>query len=605
MQRLARQVGSFVAGATLGGLITGAAEATYRGVELIYAMLLYGALWALLGLVAGLAVALLGRWVWRRPATADVGLSLALGLSGLVLVRFIVLRDVLAEAPSSRWLALGAGLFAAALLGVAGLAAAPLLRAFDRAPLRGYALAAAAIFAFVILSLRGDDPLPAQIAPATRPLRGEGVILVVVDTLRADALGAYGAPLHRGAPPSPRFDRFAASGLLFRDASAQASWTRPAVASLMTSRHASGHGTMAKNAMLPSTLPTIASELEAAHIRTGAVVTNYNLEEGYGFDRGFQEFRYLAPARYLGAPARANRLAAYNVYRLVRERFWRTGREVRHFYRSAQTVNALAFDMLDRMGDGRFFLWLHYMEPHDPYFSIEGRSFARVSDPRPAHESAAAMHDAYRDDVRRADAAFGELLDGLRERGLGERTTVILVADHGEEFGEHGGFYHGQTLYEEELHVPLAMQTPGAAPREVTSIARQIDIAPTVLGRFGVPSPASWEGHDLLGASVAPDVSLAEEDHEGNRLQSIRRGHHKLIVANPDNPRGLAPVERYDLSTDPHEQAPLSTSDSVAHELHGTLQAAVESARTGGAVAKTRELDAEAEAQLRALGYVH
>ncbi len=604
MKRLVEQAGALVAGLTLGGLIAGTAEALYRGVEAWYAAALYGALWGAVGLGTAVLIAPWGQ-LWRRHRpTAGAGLALALGLSGLVLVRFFVERDVLAEAPSARWIALGAGLFAGFVLAAVGLALSPWLATFDRRPRRGYALAVGVIAAFTILALRGDDSLPLRPSAPTRQLHGEGVILVVVDTLRADMLGAYGASAHRDAPATPKFDAFAAKSLLFRNVSAQASWTRPAMATLLTSRHASGHATMAKNAVLPDSLPTIASELAAAKVHTGAVVTNYNLEQDYGFARGFDEFRYLPPARYLGAPARANRLAAYNVYRLLRERFWRKNREARHFYRSAHTVNAVCFDMLERMGDGRFFLWLHYMEPHDPYFATDGRSFARVSDPQPSAREAGTLRDAYRDDVRRVDEGFGELLEGLTARGLAARTTVIFVADHGEEFAEHGGFYHGQTLYEEQLAVPLAIRGPAIAPSIVTSLAEQLDIAPTILARFGVAAPSTWEGHDLLSPHAAPEVTVAEEDHEGHRLQSIRRGAQKLIVANPDNPRGLRPREVYDLAADPHERTPLAAEPPTASALGDELHAILDRARSGAATASSRKLDANAEAELRAIGYV-
>jgi len=426
----------------------------------------------------------------------------------------------------------------------------------------------------------------------------------VIDALRADALGAYGAPAHRGEPATPNLDELAKQSLVFMDVSAQASWTKPAMASLMTSRHVSAHATMSKPAMLPGSLPTLASALNGAHVATAAVVTNYNLEQGYGFDHGFERFEYLPPARYLGAPPRANRLAAYNVYRLLRERFLKHSREARHFYRPATTVNARGLAMLDEVGNNDFFLYLHYMEPHDPYFSVEGPSWAKVSDPNPPATWAPKMQAAYRDEVRRADAAVGDLWRALVARGLGDRVTLIITADHGEEFAEHGGFYHGTSLYEEQLHVPLFIHGPDVAPGLNTTLARQIDIAPTVLARLGRKAPDSFEGRDLLGTTPPATMTLAEEDHEGNVLTALRSGTRKLILANPDNPRGLKPAELYDLAKDPNEKQSIHADSAAVEALSTALRAAQSQAQKGGASAATRPLDDAAEAELRSLGYM-
>lgn len=527
--------------------------------------------------------------------------------SAMVLVRFIFLRDVLLESPSASLKALGAGGVAAVLVLVVVLlavrAASRRLRLDIFSGAGTWVVPVLVLVGFAIHTGAGDDVLP-QAPPEPQALSGGGVVLLVVDTLRADVLGAYGAGDHRTGPASPQFDALASRGRLFQDLSAQASWTRPAVASLLTSRHASGHDTMSKAAALPPSLPTIASELQKAGIKTGAVVTNYNLEDGYGFGRGFDDYRYLPPARYLGAPPRANRLAAYNVYRVFREKIFKSAREPRHFYRDARTVNAVGLEILDRIGDSSFFLWLHTMEPHDPYFDIDGTSYAKVSDPHPPAEWAERMRLAYRDDVRRFDESLGNLLGALEARGLEERTTVIVVSDHGEEFGDHGGFYHGVTLYEEQLHVPLVIAGPGITPGVDETLARQIDIAPTVLARFAVEPPSSWEGRDLLGDGEAPLTSLAEENHEGNVLASIRKESLKLIVANADNPRGLQAEEMYDLAKDPGEQTNVAGAAETVASLRNELLELKTAAAVGAAKADEVEMTDEQRAELRALGYI-
>ncbi|HET6345276.1 MAG TPA: sulfatase, partial [Myxococcota bacterium] len=571
--------GRLALGATLAGAAVGLAEAVYRDAPRSYAMLLNGTAWALgMGLTALLVAALPGPRRALGNAAASTGFAVALGLSAAVLGRFIIWRDVFHEAPGKGLAATGLGL--AAALGFGSLAAA--LGALVERRLAGRGLpgafawggplVVAGAFAFVATTTPDDtQPYTSAAAPTGH---GSGVILIVADALRADALGAYGAPTHRDALVTPNLDTFAKEAVVFTRASAQASWTKPAMASVMTSRHVSGHNTMAKPAILPEALPTLASELQARDVTTAAVVTNYNLARAFGFAHGFDEFDYLAPARYLGAPPEANRLAAYNAYRLLRERYFRAGRESRYFYRPADSVNAQALDIVDRVGAGKFFLWLHYMEPHDPYFDTEGRSWAKVSDPHPAAADAEPMRRAYLDGVRRFDTAFGALMAALEARQMAQSTYVVVMADHGEEFAEHGAFYHGTSLYEEMLHIPLLVRGPGISPEVRDTLARQVDIAPTVLGWLNGQAPESWEGISLFGGKPA-DASLAEEDHEGNVLASVQTNVNgrltKLVTANADSPRGLPPVSLFDLSVDPREVSPLPADDLRRPPLEATL----------------------------------
>lgn len=591
----------FAAGTVVAGLLIGVGEALYRDVEALYAGALYAALWAAIGIVPS-------GWLVLRPRTTvcsmglfTAGVACAGSGSLLVLGRFVLLRDVFHESPRHALTSLALAFVIAALFFAVCLAFGR--RAPGSLP-RAWLAPAAAFAVFTALAWRGDDPTPT--APTPRPLNGSGVILVVADALRADALGVYGAPQHRNAPATPHIDAWASGGLVFRDASAQASWTRPAVASLLTSRHAIAHQTMAKTAVLPQELPTLTKAAQQGGVHTAAVVTNYNLEAGFGFARGFDHFRYLAPARYLGAPDRANRLAAYNAYRVVRERYLPLRREAKHFYRSGDAVNAEAMALLDEIAPNdadRFILWLHYMEPHDPYFAVTGESYARVAHPRPPGDWAPSMHAAYRDGVTRFDTAFGELLAGIRARGLAETTTIVLVSDHGEEFFEHGGYYHGTTLYEEQLRIPLVIAGPGIDAAHRDNVARQIDIAPTILARLGVAIPETFEGHDLLAEGAPPPYTLAEEDHEGNVLRSLRMAGHKIILANQGNPRGLREVELYDLQGDAAESQVVNDG-ARTRALSATLHNALGEARRGGGQAQTRHLDNDAQAQLRALGYV-
>jgi len=606
MTRTAQLVSSVVAGATAGGLAFGVIEGLGRDAPLAYSALLYGSAWAALGVPLALAALVFARRAVERGSPFALGMAAATSASLLGVGQFALYRDLFHEAPGRRALSVAIA-FAVAVLG-AGLVL--LARRLVQQTFLSESLGASRQWVLpigVIIGFAGrtqlHDPSNDLAQSKNNAVHGQGVILVVVDALRADALGVYGAPTHGGHLATPHLDEFARGALVFTDASAQASWTRPAVASILTSRHVSGHATMGKTAVLPAELPTLASTLKERGIATGAVVTNFNLAPEYGFARGFDDYRYLAPKRYLGAPEGASRLAAYNIYRLLRERFLGSLRTPDYFYRSGASVNQTAMALLDELGGHDFFLLLHYMEPHDPYFAADGKSYARVATPQPKATLAAPMHDAYRDEVRRFDTYFGELVAALAARGLRERVTLIITADHGEEFGEHGGFYHGVTLYEEMLHVPLLMRVPGHVPATVATLARQIDLAPSVLGRFGITAPASFEGRDLLAAGPAAAQTLAEEDHEGNVLTALRAGQTKLVLANPDNPRGLLPSELYDLSQDTHELHRLNEPATEAR-LTNALEQAVANAKRGGAAREQRAIDARSEAEMRALGYI-
>lgn len=594
--------GSLAAGMALGGLLIGSAEGLYREVGLFYSALLYGALWS----VAGVGLAAVLSVLYSRKSESPLvgwGMIIALGSSSAVLVRYIVIRDVFAEQPGASWKASLAGLLAGLLLsGIVYIIGRMAGRIFyyDGVPrFVAWSVPALCVAVFAVLTRAGDDAMPRDFPPPS-PLKGRGVVLLVIDTLRADALGSYGARDSKGVSPTPHLDAFAQRGMVFEDVSAQASWTRPAMASMMTSRHPSGHNTMQKTSVLPDALPTLAEVMKEGGHKTAGVVTNFNLEAGYGFAQGFDHYRYLAPARYLGAPKRANRLAAYNVFRVIREKLVTAGREPRFFYRSGETVNALGLRDLDEIGDEPFFLYLHYMEPHDPYFGPDG-SFARVANAHPPAEQRDAMRAAYQHEVSRFDAQFGRLMAALDARGLRDRVDVLVTADHGEEFQEHGGWWHGETLYQEQIHIPLLAAGPSFASGVTSALARQIDIAPTIAALVGLEAPSSWEGRSLLDPTATVDDALAEENHNGNDLASLRTGTKKIIIANPDNPRGLPERVVFDLASDPGEQNPLEGDDQT---LQDELVAARRKAAEDGANAENRDVTAEQEAELRALGYV-
>jgi arylsulfatase A-like enzyme len=445
--------------------------------------------------------------------------------------------------------------------------------------------------------------VPAQLAD--RP----NLILVMADTLRADHLSCYGGPVD-----TPAICSLTEQGSIF-DGFAHASWTRPSAASLLTSTLPSSHGVMSKPSGLSPDAVLLPEVLKEAGYTTGGIASNINLAESFGFDQGYDEYHYLAPDYLAGAEESSSKLILYQIARTV----WfkvKPGLRFGDFYQDAQVVNETAFEFLERHRDARFFLFLHYMDPHDPYFEhpYNGKGIARVSNQNPDPEQAAEMQRLYRGEVEYLDDHFGRFLAKLRELGIYENTVIALVADHGEEFQEHGGWWHGLTLYEEQIRVPLLFKWAdgdGRSPRDGRGpVAGLIDVAPTLLARAGVAIPDAMQGVDLALAPemrpLANTMVLSEEDHEGNALRAIRTRDWKLIEANEGNPRGLPPLELFRISGDQGETRNLSGDQpEQVGELrrHADAQERVaRSLATGGAEA-TELSDAETDA-LRALGYI-
>lgn len=423
---------------------------------------------------------------------------------------------------------------------------------------------------------------PVDRAPARRP----NVVLYVVDTVRADRLGVYGY----GKPTSPRLDAFAADAVLFENAYAQSSWTRPAVASLFTGLLPPAHRTVGRRSVLPEEAVTLA-EILAAHGYEGlGLVRNPNVGRAFGFAQGFTRFRSEDRER--------------DETMLDRVRLW-----------------------LDERQDEEapFFLFLHAIDPHGPYDPVPefeemfdaGGAPAHYrtvryllglnrGDVEPGPDTAEALSRLYDAEVAQNDRAFGELLDELEARGLAGGAAVIYLSDHGEEFAEHGRWEHGLSLYEEVLRVPLVMRLPGVAPRRVEEPAQHVDVLPTLLGYLGIEAPPT-DGRDLLAARRRGDAPLDVYTHldvDGHRAASVIRGRFKLVL--PQSPsQGTAPM-LFDLEADRGELEDLAADRPDVVER---MLALLAERNLAGEVEPAEEIEddqlgEDVRRRLRALGYV-
>ena len=647
-----------ILGGVLGGALVGLAEAGWvvgnaagdiDRMALPYAVVLYGLIGAGMGAGVGVGNLVLGR-LWKGMQTAHawaLGFVGALVPLGLVIGRYYANKVIYAEAgvPMSGNLALlaGFGVFAAIVFfGAPRLMAGPLSflpRVGGSVGLWLGTLAAAAGFA--VATAPAEPPMsPAgdqDAALAEQP----NVLLIVVDTLRADHLSPYD---DKWAGKTPTIQALADDGVVFEQAHANSSWTRPGFANIYTSMVPTSHTANVKSALLPDSVETLAEALKARGYVTGGLPNNTNVTSTFNFHQGFDYYPYMAPNMPFGATESTYQLAMYSVLRKVGERLQGDTKEVTDFYQPADTVLGISQDFIRAQGDRRWFLMAHLMEPHDPYFErpYNGTGYGRAEHEVPEADKVEYLKQTYATEIEWMDKDLTTFVAWLKESGQYDDTLIILTADHGEEFLEHGGWWHGTTLYQEQIHIPLIAKLPGSAHKGTRApwTVRQIDIAPTIAAATATSVPDTWQGADLFGedfatftapppaapeagdgeetddtAVAAPDpvdprsfdrVVLAEEDFEGNQITAVRQGDWKLIQANEGNPRGLETSELYDLALDAGEQKNVSGSETSTREGLESIakmevgKAAGEAAEGGGQA----ELDPVECARLQALGYV-
>ncbi len=395
-------------------------------------------------------------------------------------------------------------------------------------------------------------------APEARPRAELNLVLVVVDTLRADHLGCYGY----GRATSPNLDRLATESALFERAQSHSSWTMPSVATMFTSLEPRDHGIVDWKQPLDLRLLTLAEHLQGRGWRTEGYVSHGVLSRLYQFDQGFDVYD-----------------SSVVEGRLPRD------------ITTAREVTDLALQALPRLAAGpqRFFLWVHYFDPHDAYLAHAEHPFG----PAPV--------DRYDSEIAWTDRQIGRLLDGLRQAGLDQRTLVAFVADHGEGFGAHRHLYHTVTLFDELLHVPLLLRVPGLPAQRVAEPVPLVDLAPTLLELLGQPRPAEFKGRPvpLRDGRFRPDPerSIVSETRRFADLRALRVGRYKLIA---DVARGGRKL--FDLEADPGEQRNLRKQrPELAQRLEAELLAYY---AVGTHQAPGRELPPDVEEKLRSLGYV-
>jgi arylsulfatase A-like enzyme len=456
------------------------------------------------------------------------------------------------------------------------------------------------LLAALVWACRGESPAPSQ--PSAEAPQRPNVLLVTIDSLRADHLNCYGYL----RPTSPNLDRLAADGALFKVAVAQAPWTLPSLASLHTSRLPVEVGAIHNHDRLADSAVTAAELFRNAGYATAAFTVGAYTGTSRGFGQGFDVYE---------------------------------NRDRTHL---AADLNRMALEWLDRAGKRPFFLWIHYFDVHADYAAPAPWN-SLFDDTPPAPEVARIRHlkrvingnvalepgdldrikTSYDREIAYTDAMLGELWQGLEQRGLAAGTALAVGADHGEGFMEHELLLHTLSVYDEFVRVPLVLRLPGRVPagRRVTAQVRNLDVLPTLLELAGLDPLPDARGRSLLallrgagGAAPGPaPVHTDTSGHEAHyaKMSGVRPGLFDTFFSVRTEAAKLVysvKQDRYrlfELRSDPGERSDVFPQKGAAYP---ELRRALDELRAAGPPSGTDAPPAEPTPgeleQLRELGYI-
>jgi len=451
-------------------------------------------------------------------------------------------------------------------------------------------------------------------AQAPRP----NIVLVSIDSLRPDHLGCYGY----GRTTSPEIDRLAGEGVRFESAVSTSSWTLPAHAALFTGLYDSSHGLFDNGLRLAPEHRTLAEELHSAGYHTAGFFGGPYLHPTFGLGDGFDVYRSCMTT----VPGE---LSEEDLRRESRASEGRSHDDITG-PRTAEEVERWASE---RPADRPYFLFLHLWDVHydfippapydrmfDPGYAgtLDGRDFMSRAEVHPGMSPRDLEHllALYDGEIRFTDEILKRVLDSLRAKGMLENTLVIVTADHGEEFFEHGTKGHQKTLFDEVVKIPLVLHWPGqlGAGRVVTDQVRIVDVMPSVLAAARVRTLPTMAGRDILplahGTALDPAPALLELHADKREFRALRTNKLKVIRygRRPDG-REL-PSVGIDLAADKLERQPIGEGrgnprvDESLKKLDRALETAQALRTWLGAKATSAEMDPELERKLRETGYL-
>jgi arylsulfatase A-like enzyme len=449
------------------------------------------------------------------------------------------------------------------------------------------------ILGFADSNLNVDDY--ARKTPANKK---DNIILILIDTLRADHLGCYGYKRNT----SPNIDKIAREGVTFTDFYTVCPWTNPTIASLFTGRYPQAIFPPAKpkqvmNQVLPEEIDTLAEVLKEEGYRTIALVDHPLINESLNFQQGFDEFVTLFDNKdlnYLGSKP------------------------------SDVLINLS--EQLDMCKDNDFFMYLHLYYPHRPYVPPQpfggmfGKGFNKLS--RKEKEGVINMYDG---EIRYTDELIGNIFDNLKERKLLNNTYVIITADHGEGFWEHGLADHGNFLFNELLKVPLIIYSPGGRttqPKTIDGCVSNIDLFPTIMDFAEIEDFPKTDGNSLFryfnkeNTTRYDEMVFSENQRSGHHVNpmSCQNEQYKLIFngryafpATANHILLLDLIQLYDIKRDPLERyniAMIKIFTSIKMSLRLLEHQMLNDKRRKGLKQKNKDLDKDTIERLKSVGYL-
>jgi arylsulfatase A-like enzyme len=444
----------------------------------------------------------------------------------------------------------------------------------------------------LLYACNGDKLVQAETPPQIQIPKPQSLVLITIDTLRADYVGAFG-----GRARTPTLDKLARGGWSFENCISASMLTNPSHASIMTSLYPRDHGVYDNESGIADGVRTLAAVISKRGFRTGAVINFPHLNpEVSNLGTGFQL-----------------------VVRATRKE------------RRASEISREALALIDEMGATEsFFLWLHYSDPHSPYeppaehplhtplgstrtpISVAARVapgfqrnnpwFKRMFKQKLSIEE---IIERYIAEIESADAGLMVFLEGLVARGRDRSTAIVVTSDHGENLGEHDLYFHHGGLYRPAVHVPLIISVPGTTPASVAGLVESVDIAPTVVTLLGVPRWEPMRGHNLIDVVTGrrPAREFAFSEHMLEQQVAVRSLDGTLILHRASTrqfPSYRFTAGRREVYEAPEEKQEVDANAPLAQ----VLGRALESYLRAGLDLKPRAALRQDRESLRALGYI-
>lgn len=423
--------------------------------------------------------------------------------------------------------------------------------------------------------------------------RDPNVLLIVIDTLRADHLGCYGYE----KTTSPHIDKFAETGVQFQNVYCQMPTTGPSHASIFTSRYPRNHGVLKNGWILSDTFQTIAEILKQNGYITSAIISSFVLSSQFGYSQGFDNYDEEFPK-------------GSSTYR---GKFWEGRKLEGEFDQRADIATRKAINWMRQNNKSKFFLWVHYFDPHSPYDPPQ--SYVKdllKKDMTPLNKIVA----KYDGEIRFVDDEVGKLLHEVESLGLASNTLIIITSDHGEGLGQHGWMEHGMFLYDEQTRIPLIMKFPNLIPGNGTidTVIESIDIVPSVLDMLGLEKENGFSGKSFLptiqgNEPSSPQTAFLERRHyKEGKYRNIKVRGHKFAVRDKYLKYICAPeegtYELYNLAEDSKELSNLAKeSPDIADKLEQMVKRWEKEQVTAESTFE-QSIDQKSLDKLQSLGYV-